>query len=148
VRVRIPSCELPDYAAPLPAMVTEILRRARTIAVVGLSPKDTRDSHRVARYLMDQGYTIVPVNPGQNEILGRTCYRSLTEIPFPVDLVDVFMNPSRVEMVVDQSIEKGFPAIWLQLGVVHLEAARKAMNAGIQVVMDRCIMTDHMSMAA
>jgi predicted CoA-binding protein len=148
VRVRIPRCELPDYDAPLPAMVTDLLRRARTIAVVGLSPKDTRDSHRVARYLMDQGYTIVPVNPGQKEILGRTCYRSLMEIPFPVDLVDVFMNPSRVEMVVAQSIEKGFPAIWLQLGVVHLEAARKAMNAGIQVVMDRCIMTDHMSMAA
>ena len=146
--MRIPSCELPDYDTPLPAIVTDLLRRARTIAVVGLSPKDTRDSHRVARYLMEQGYTIVPVNPGQKAILGRTCYRSLMEIPFSVDLVDVFMNPSRVEMVVAQSIEKGVPAIWLQLGVVHLEAARKAMNAGIQVVMDRCIMTDHMRMAA
>ncbi len=146
--MRIASCELPDYDTPLPAVVTDLLRRARTIAVVGLSPKDTRDSHRVARYLMDQGYTIVPVNPGQKEILGRLCYRSLVEIPFPVDLVDVFMNPSRVEMVVAQSIEMGFPAIWLQLGVVHLEGARKAMNAGIQVVMDRCIMTDHMRMAA
>jgi hypothetical protein len=70
------------------------------------------------------------------------------EIPFSVDLVDVFMNPSRVDMVVSQSIEKRFPAIWLQLGVVHLEAARKAVDAGIQVVMDRCIMTDHMRMAA
>jgi len=128
-------------------MVTDLLRRTRTIAVVGLSPKETRDSHRVAQYLMNQGYTIVPVNPGQKEILGNTCYRSLLEVPFPVDLVDVFMNPSRVEMVVDQSIEKGFPAIWLQLGVVHLDAARKAMNAGIEVVMDRCIMTDHMRMA-
>jgi predicted CoA-binding protein len=146
--VRIPSCELPDYDTPLPAIVTDILQRARTIAVMGLSPKDTRDSHRVARYLMDQGYTIVPVNPGQKVILGRTCYRSLMEIPFSVDLVDVFMNPSRVDMVVAQSIEKGVPAIWLQLGVVQLEAARKAMNAGIQVVMDRCIMTDHMRMAA
>jgi hypothetical protein len=145
--VRIPSCEPPDYDTPLPATVTDLLRRARTIAVVGLSPKDTRDSHRVARYLMDQGYTIVPVNPGQKEILGRTCYRSLMEIPFPVDLVDVFMNPSRVEMVVAQSIEKGFPAIWLQVGVVHIDAARKATNAGLQVVMDRCIMTDHMRMA-
>jgi predicted CoA-binding protein len=96
---------------------------------------------------MDHGYTIVPVNPGQKEIFGQTCYRSLMEIPFSVDLVDVFMNRSRVEMVVDQSIEKGFPAIWLQLGVVHLEAAQKAMNAGIQVVMDRCIMTDHMKLA-
>jgi predicted CoA-binding protein len=146
--VRIPSCELPDYDTPLPAIVTDILQRARTIAVMGLSPKDTRDSHRVARYLMDQDYTIVPVNPGQKVILGRTCYRSLMEIPFSVDLVDVFMNPSRVDMVVAQSIEKGVPAIWLQLGVVQLEAARKAMNAGIQVVMDRCIMTDHMRMAA
>jgi predicted CoA-binding protein len=146
--VRIPSCELPDYDTPLSTTVADLLRRARTIAVVGLSPKETRDSHRVARYLMNQGYTIVPVNPGQKEILGRTCYRSLMEIPFSVDLVDVFMNPSRVEMVVDQSIKKGFAAIWLQLGVVHHEAARKAMNAGIQVVMDRCIMTDHMRMAA
>jgi uncharacterized protein len=147
VRVSIPSCELPDYDTPLPAMVTDLLRRARTIAVVGLSPKDTRDSHRVARYLLDQGYAIVPVNPGQKQILGRSCYRSLMEIPFSVDLVDVFMNPSRVEMIVNQSIEKGFPAIWLQLGVVHPEAARKATNAGLQVVMDRCIMTDHMRMA-
>jgi predicted CoA-binding protein len=145
--VRIPSCTLPDYETPLPTTVTNILRSAQTIAVVGLSPKETRDSHRVARYLMDQGYRIVPVNPGQREILGRTCYRSLMEIPFSVDLVDVFMNPSRVEMVVDQSIKKGFPAIWLQLGVIHLEAARKAMDAGIQVVMDRCIMTDHMRLA-
>jgi predicted CoA-binding protein len=145
--VRIPSCTLPDYDTPLPSIVTNLLRSAQTIAVVGLSPKDTRDSHRVARYLMDHGYTIVPVNPGQREILGRTCYRSLTEIPISVDLVDVFMNPSRVEMVVDQSIEKGVPAIWLQLGVVHLEAAQKAMDAGIQVVMDRCIMTDHIRMA-
>jgi uncharacterized protein len=148
VRVRIPSCELPDYGMPLPAPVIELLQRARTIAVVGLSSKDTRDSHRVSRYLMDQGYAIVPVNPGQKEILGRTCYRSLMEIPFTVDLVDVFMNPSRVDMVVSQSIEKQFPAIWLQLGVVHLEAARKAVDAGIQVVMDRCIMTDHVRMAA
>jgi predicted CoA-binding protein len=145
--VRIPSCTLPDYETPLPTTVTNILRSAQTIAVVGLSPKETRDSHRVARYLMDQGYRIVPVNPGQREILGRTCYRSLMEIPFSVDLVDVFMNPSRVEMVVDQSIKKGFPAIWLQLGVIHIEAARKAMDAGIQVVMDRCIMTDHMRLA-
>jgi predicted CoA-binding protein len=145
--VRIPSCTLPDYETPLPTTVTNILRSAQTIAVVGLSPKETRDSHRVARYLMDQGYRIVPVNPGQREILGRTCYRSLMEIPFSVDLVDVFMNPSRVEMVVDQSIKKGFPAIWLQLGVIHIEAARKARDAGIQVVMDRCIMTDHMRLA-
>jgi len=111
--------------------------------VVGLSPKEARDSNRVARYLMAQGYEVVPVNPGQKEILGRTCYRSLGDIPFAVDMANFFLNPSRVPPVVDQAIQKKVRVIWMQLGVVHNEAAQKAREAGIQVVMNQCIMQEH-----
>jgi len=138
--------ELPDYTDPSEE-IEEILRDCRKIAVVGLSPKESRDSNRVARYLMEQGYEIVPVNPGQREILGRTCYRSLKDIPFQVDMADLFLNPTRVPQVVDQAIEIGVRAIWMQLGVVHNEAARKAKASGTQVVMDRCIMVEHQRMA-
>ena len=134
--------ELPDYAGPSEE-IEEILRECRRIAVVGLSPKESRDSKRVARYLMEQGYEIVPVNPGQREILGRTCYRSLKDIPFQVDMADLFLNPTRVPQVVDQAIEIGVNTVWMQLGVIHHEAAEKVRQAGIRLVMDRCIMTEH-----
>lgn len=139
-------CELPDYTPPAKE-IRELLESCRTIAVVGLSPKEVRDSNRVARYLMDQGYEVIPVNPGQSQILGRTCYRSLADIPFPVDMADLFLNPSRVPAVVDQAIQKKVRAIWMQLGVVHNDAARKAGEAGIQVVMNRCIMQEHRRLA-
>ncbi len=135
-------CELPDHTPPAEE-IRGLLETCKTIAVVGLSPKEVRDSNRVARYLMDQGYEVIPVNPGQTEILGRTCYRSLADIPFPVDMADLFLNPSRVPAVVDQAIQKRVRAIWMQLGIVHHAAARKALNAGIQVVMNRCIMQEH-----
>ena len=134
--------ELPDHANP-PEEVEKILRECRKIAVVGLSPKESRDSNKVARYLMEQGYEIVPINPGQREILGKTCYRSLKDIPFQVDMADLFLNPTRVPQTVDQAIEIGVNTVWMQLGVVHNEAAQKAKQAGIRVVMDRCIMTEH-----
>jgi len=111
--------------------------------VVGLSPKEARDSNRVARYLMQEGYEVVPVNPGQREILGKACYRSVADIPFQVDMVDLFLNPTRVPQVVDQAIDKGVRAIWMQLGVVHNAAAQKARETGIQVVMNKCIMQEH-----
>lgn len=136
------SCELPD-GNPSSEEIRQILLQRRTIAVVGLSPKASRDSNRVARYLMDQGYEVVPVNPGQTEILGKTCYRSLSDIPFQVDVADLFLNPDRVPPVVDQAIDKGVRVIWMQLGIVHNTAAQKARKAGIQVVMDRCIMQEH-----
>jgi predicted CoA-binding protein len=140
------SCELPDGNPPSKE-IQEILAQYRTIAVVGLSPKEARDSNRVARYLMEQGYDIVPINPGQKEILGKTCYPSLADIPFQVDMADLFLNPDRVPPVVDQAIDKGVRAIWMQLGVVHNAAAQKAREAGIQVVMNRCIMQEHKKMA-
>ena len=134
--------ELPDHAGP-PEEIEEILRECRKIAVVGLSPKESRDSNKVARYLMEQGYEVIPVNPGQKEILGKTCYKSLADIPFQIDMADLFLNPTRVPQIVDQAIEIGVNTIWMQLGVVHNEAALKAKESGIQVVMDRCIMVEH-----
>lgn len=136
------SCEMPDGNPP-PGEIKEILARCRTIAVVGLSPKEARDSNRVARYLMQEGYEVVPVNPGQQEILGKTCYRSVADIPFQVDMLDLFLNPTRIPPVVDQAIDKGVRAIWMQLGVVHNAAAQKARETGIQVVMNKCIMQEH-----
>ncbi|MBW1797800.1 MAG: CoA-binding protein [Deltaproteobacteria bacterium] len=139
------TCELPDYNPPSDEII-EILRKCRTIAVVGLSPKESRDSNRVAKYLMDQGYEMVPVNPGQREILGKPCFRTLRDIPFPIDMADLFLNPTRVPPVVDQAIETGVHAIWMQEGVVHNESAQKAGKAGILVVMNKCIMKEHMKM--
>jgi len=136
------SCEMPDGNPPSKE-IEEILAHCRTIAVVGLSPKEARDSNRVARYLMEHGYEVIPVNPGQKEILGAICYRSLGDIPFQVDMADLFLNPNRVSSVVDQAIGIGVRVIWMQLGVVHNGAAQKAREAGIQVVMNKCIMQEH-----
>lgn len=134
--------ELPVRRDP-PEKIETLLRECSRIAVVGLSPKESRDSNRVTRYLMEQGYEVIPVNPGQREILGKTCYRTLKDIPFRVDMADLFLNPARVPQVVDQAIEVGIKAIWMQLGVIHHEAAERARQAGIRVVMDRCIMVEH-----
>ena len=140
------SCELPDDNPPS-REIEEILAQCRTIAVVGLSPKESRDSNRVARYLIQHGYEVIPVNPGQKEILGKTCYRSLLDIPVAVDMVDLFVSPARVPPVVDQAIDKGVRVIWMQLGVVHNASAQKAREAGIQVVMNSCIMQEHKRLA-
>ncbi len=125
------------------ADIPKILEDCRKIAIVGLSPKEARDSNKVARYLLTQGYRVIPVNPGQKRILDQTCYPALEAIPFQVDMADLFLNPSRVPPVVDQAIAAGIHTLWLQLGVVHHEAARKARQAGLRVVMDRCIMEEH-----
>lgn len=138
-------CELPDYNPPSEE-IKEILTKYKRIAVVGLSPKEERDSHRVAKYLMEQGYEIIPVNPGQKEILGKECFKTLKDIPFEVDIVDLFLNPTRVPPIVDQAIDIGAKVVWMQLGVVHNEAAKKAKKAGIKVVMNKCIKQEHEKM--
>lgn len=125
------------------AEIKEILARTTTIAVVGLSPKENRPSNDVARYLMAAGYTIIPVNPGQSEILGRKCYASLTDIPEPVDLVDIFRRADEVGPVVDQAIAMGAKAVWMQQGIVNEEAAKRAGEAGLKVIMDRCLKVEH-----
>ncbi len=140
------TCAIPDGNPP-PEVVADILKTCRSIAVVGCSPKPSRDSHQVARYLLDQGYEMIPVNPGQKEILGRTCYGSLKEIPDPVDVVDLFLKPERVAPVVDQALEIGAKVIWMQLGVVENASAGKAREKGIQVVMNRCIKQEHRKLA-
>ncbi len=139
--------ESPDDNPP-PHEIKAILERSKKIAVVGLSPKVERDSHRVAKYLMENGYEIVPVNPGQKEILGQKCYKSLEEIPYPVDVADLFLNPTRVPAVVDEAIHKRIDVIWMQLGVIHHEAAQKAREAGATVVMDKCIKQEHEKMSS
>ena len=133
----------PTNDNPSPDEIKNILERSKKIAIVGLSPKEERDSNRVAKYLIEKGYEIVPVNPGQKEILGKDCFKTLTDIPFKVDVVDLFLNPDRVPPVVDQAIEIGAPVLWMQIGVIHNEAAQKARAAGLAVVMDRCMMREH-----
>jgi len=137
-----PQSEMPDYTPPS-REIEKILQNSKRIAVVGLSPKTSRDSNKVARYLLEQGYDVIPVNPGQKEILERTCYKTLEDIPFAVDMADLFINPTRVPPVVEHCIRIGVKTIWMQLGVVHNESASKARTAGIEVVMNRCIMVEH-----
>ena len=126
--------------------IPDILKKYSTVAVVGLSPKENRPSNQVARYLMEAGYKIIPVNPGQTEILGRKCYPNLVSIPEPVDIVDIFRKSEDVPQIVDDAIQIEAKVVWMQLGIVHEEAARKAASAGLAVVMDRCIKIDHMNM--
>ena len=126
----------------LPAIKT-LLTTARTIAVVGLSPKESRPSNMVARYLIEAGYTVIPVNPGQEKILGLPCYPDLASIPGSVDIVDIFRRSEDVPPIVAEAIAIGAKAIWMQEGVIHAEAARTAKAAGLTVVMDRCIKTLH-----
>jgi uncharacterized protein len=124
------------------ADIDAILRMKR-IAVVGLSSDPGRDSYGVARYMQAQGYEIMPVNPKETEVLGRRAYPSLGDLPEPPEVVDVFRRPEFVPQVVDDAIAAGAKAIWLQLGVVDYDAARRAREAGLIVVMDKCIMVEH-----
>jgi predicted CoA-binding protein len=128
------------------ALIRKILNDSKTVAVVGLSPKPHRPSHQVATYLMDAGYTVIPVNPGQDSILGHTCYPNLQDIPVPVDLVDIFRRPEEVMPIVEDAIAIKVKHIWMQEGIVNEEAAVKAEAAGISVIMDRCTKIDHMNL--
>ncbi|PYQ14787.1 MAG: CoA-binding protein [Acidobacteria bacterium] len=121
-----------------PADTREILEKFHTFAVVGLSPKPHRDSHRVARFLKEHGYQVVPVYPGEEFILGEKCYSSLRDIRGKVEVVDVFRRSEAVPPFVDDAIAIRANVIWMQLGVVHEAAAEKARRAGLLVVMDRC----------
>ena len=123
--------------------IADILRGARTIAVVGLSARRFRPSHGVAEYLQRAGYRIIPVNPNIAEVLGEKSYPSLDAVPEPVDIVDIFRRAEHVPEIVASAIRKGAKAIWMQEGVMHEEAARRAESAGLTVVMDRCILKDH-----
>ena len=123
--------------------ITELLRRAKTIAVVGLSSSPLRASHGVAAYLQSHGYRIVPVNPEITEALGERAYASLLQVPEKIDIVNIFRRPEFVPELVRQAIQLRVPAIWMQETVVHPAAAEEARRAGILVVMDRCILKEH-----
>ncbi len=123
--------------------IESILKKSKRIAVVGLSDSPFRPSNQVARYLIDMGYDIIPVNPGHETILERKSYPDLKSIPGKIDIVDVFRRREHIAGIVDTAIEIGVKAIWLQLGVVDEKAALKALEAGLQVVMDRCIKIEH-----
>jgi predicted CoA-binding protein len=124
--------------------IRELLRRTRTIAVVGLSPKPNRPSHQVASQMQRFGYRIIPVRPAVDSVLSEKAYASLREVPEKIDLVDVFRAPEYVDDVVKECLALHLPAIWLQLGVVNVPAAIRARAAGMQVVMDRCVYRDYM----
>lgn len=131
-------------ANPTPDQIRSLLREVKTIAVVGLSPRTECPSYRVSRAMQGFGYRIVPVRPAVTEVLGEKAYARLSDIPFPVDLVDVFRNADEVGPIVDECIALGVKRLWLQDGVVNEEAARKARAAGITVVMDRCVWRDYL----
>ena len=128
-------------------MDDETLRQAligaKTIAVVGLSDKPTRPSYTVARYLQSQGYRIIPVNPNVTEVLGERAYPDLISIPDAIDMVDIFRRSGKVAPTVDEAITKGVLTIWMQIGVVDETAARRAEEAGITVIMNRCTAVEH-----
>ncbi|MBI4799578.1 MAG: CoA-binding protein [Desulfarculus sp.] len=128
---------------PSPEEVRQMLGPCRVIAVVGLSPNPSRDSHRVAAYLLAQGFTVIPVNPKEEAILGQKCYPSLGDIPGPVDLVDVFRASEHAPAVAREAVAKGAKGLWLQEGVKSLDAAAMAQEAGLWFVQDRCLMVEH-----
>jgi len=129
----------------VPLNLAKLLRETKTIAVVGLSSNPSRPSHRVASYLQQQGYHIVPVNPNCREVLGETAFPSLLQVPkeVTIDLVNIFRRPEMVPPIVEEAIQVGARGIWMQEGVVHPAAAQMAEQAGLWVVMDRCLMIEH-----
>lgn len=125
----------------------ELIRDAKTIAVVGVSSRPGRTATEIARYLIDAGFTVYLVNPLEQELLGRTVYDSVADLPEPVDLVDIFRRPEDVPPVVEDAIAAGAKAVWMQLGIVNEQAAERARGAGLEVVMDRCTMVEHRRLA-
>jgi predicted CoA-binding protein len=126
--------------------IPEILKSSKTVAVVGLSGRRMRPSYGVAQYMQRAGYRIIPVNPQESEILGEKCYARLEDVPEPIDIVDVFRRSEFVPDIANSAIAVGAKALWLQEGVIHEAAADKARQAGLSVVMDRCILKEHARM--
>ena len=120
--------------------IAQLLLQAKRIALVGASAKPERPSHRVMQFLLDEGYEVIPINPGLagQKLLGQTVYASLADLPRSVDMVDIFRDAASLPEVTQEVVDAGIPAIWTQLGVVHSEAERTAVDAGLQVVVDRC----------
>ena len=135
-----------SFQNPGEEAIRALLQSVRRIAVVGLSPKPNRPSYFVAEKMRGYGYTIVPVRPATDQVLGERAYPSLSEVPGEIDLVDLFLNPERIGPIVDACIERGVPALWLQEGVINQAEALRARAAGITVVMDRCLYKDYLAL--
>jgi predicted CoA-binding protein len=135
-----------SFQNPGPEDIKALLQRVKTIAVVGLSPKPDRPSFHVSRAMQGFGYRIVPVRPALDQVLGEKAYARLADIPFPVDLVDVFRESAAIPGIVEECLAINAPAIWIQEGIVHDEAAERAREAGLCVVMDRCIYKDYLGL--
>ena len=136
-------CEFPTVNSNMDE-IKEIFDRVKTIAVLGLSPNPQKDSHRVAAYLQKAGYKIVPVYPKEDEILGQKVYRTLQEIPFPVDMVDIFRKPDALMDIAKACVQRGdVKVFWAQKGIVNNKAAAYAKEHGMQVVQNQCAMVDH-----
>ena len=125
------------------AGLRRILMQYRTIAVVGLSANWHRPSHFAAKYMLEHGYTVIPINPAYAEILGQKCYPSLRAVPQRVEIVDCFRRAEEIPAIAEEAIAIGARVLWLQLGVIHPDAARRAEAAGLEVVMDRCVKIEH-----
>ena len=125
------------------ASIANLLRTAHTIAVVGLSEKRWRPSHGVSEYMQQAGYRIIPVNPALSEVLGEKCYPDVAAVPEAIDIVDIFRRSEFVPEIVEAAIRVGAKAVWMQEGVVHERAAARAREAGLTVVMDRCLLKEH-----
>jgi predicted CoA-binding protein len=137
------NAEKHTYTEPTDETLREILREAKVIAVVGLSDDTTSPSYGVAKYLQSHGHRIVPVNPTVTEVLGEQAYPDLLAIPFQIDVVDIFRRSERVGPHVDEAIQKGAKVVWMQLGIRNDDAAQRALDAGLQVVMDHCMKIEH-----
>ena len=127
-----------SFQNPTDETIRAILSTPQTIAVMGCSPSPDRDSHRIAQLLQRKGHRMIPVNPGHEEILGEKCYPTLRDIPVQIDMVDIFRRSEFVAPIVDEAVAVGAKIVWMQLGVIDAEAAKKAQQAGLIVVMDRC----------
>jgi predicted CoA-binding protein len=143
-------CALPDRSAAAevrqyqdPHVIRDILTTARTIAIVGLSSNVLRPSNFVGFYLQRHGYRVIPVNPRETEVLGQPVYAALSDIPFHVDVVDVFRAPQFVPQIAEEAVKIGADALWLQFGVISADGARIARDGGLQVVVDRCMKVEH-----
>jgi uncharacterized protein len=123
--------------------VKEILEKYKTIAVLGLSSQSWRPSYSVSQYMQSVGYRIIPVNPNETEILGERTYASLDDVPDPIEIVNIFRRPEFVTDIVEAAIRRKAPVVWMQLGVINETAAARARAAGLEVVMDRCILVEH-----
>ncbi|MBS1700864.1 MAG: CoA-binding protein [Armatimonadetes bacterium] len=123
--------------------IQELLGAAKVIAIVGMSTEPTKASNMVGSYLIDEGFTVVPIHPKADEILGQKVYRSLEDVPFPIDIVDVFRPPNEIPRIVEQAIKIGAKAVWTQLRIINFDAAEQARAAGLEAIVDKCVKMEH-----